>query len=190
MQIGDPAAFGILCVCTGNICRSPAAERLLAARLGPSVDVRSAGTHALVGNPVQAEMVAQLEAAGVSSTGFAARLLTPAVLKPADLVLAMTRAHRSAAVEVWPGAVRRAFTLLEFARLVAEIDPAELPDGTPAERLRAAVPLAAARRRWVAGAPDLDDIADPYRRSAKVYADSFRAIADAVEIIAARMAPG
>ena len=43
--------FSILTVCTGNVCRSPAVERLLASKLGPTVSVASAGTHALVGHP-------------------------------------------------------------------------------------------------------------------------------------------
>ena len=32
--------FTILAVCTGNVCRSPAAERLLAYKLGPTVGSR------------------------------------------------------------------------------------------------------------------------------------------------------
>ena len=42
--------FSILAVCTGNVCRSPAAERLLASKLGPSVRV-SLGGHACAGGP-------------------------------------------------------------------------------------------------------------------------------------------
>ena len=30
--------FSILAVCTGNVCRSPAVERLLASKLGPTVN--------------------------------------------------------------------------------------------------------------------------------------------------------
>ena len=52
--------FTILTVCTGNLCRSPAAERLLASKLGPTVKVSSAGTHALVGQPISEPMAALL----------------------------------------------------------------------------------------------------------------------------------
>ena len=52
--------FSILAVCTGNVCRSPAVERLLASKLGPTVSVRSAGTHALVGHPISEPMAALL----------------------------------------------------------------------------------------------------------------------------------
>jgi len=54
----------VLTVCTGNICRSPTAERLLALGLGPTVKVASAGTHALRGQPVVAPMCAMIEDAG------------------------------------------------------------------------------------------------------------------------------
>ncbi|EEB82352.1 arsenate reductase/protein-tyrosine-phosphatase family protein, partial [Roseobacter sp. GAI101] len=44
----------ILCVCTGNICRSPVAEAALRAAL-PDVEVTSAGLHALVDRDINAD---------------------------------------------------------------------------------------------------------------------------------------
>lgn len=180
--------FIILCVCTGNVCRSPAAERLLAARLGPEVGVHSAGTLGLVGRAIEPPMATHLTTMGVPDTGFTARRITPADVRGADLVLGMTREHRGAAVELAPAAVRRAFTLLEFARLLELVEPDELPDGTVADRLRSAVPLTNARRRRPA-APGLDDVIDPYRLSEQVYGESFTAIRGGVEAIAARLDP-
>lgn len=180
--------YTILCVCTGNVCRSPAAERLLAARLGPDVRVRSAGTLGLVGRAIEPPMAAHLTALGVPEVGFAARRMTATDVGEADLVLGMTREHRGAAVELAPAAVRRAFTLLEFARLLELVGPDELPDGTLADRLRAAVPLANGRRRRVT-APDVDDVIDPYRRAAQAYQQSFTAIRGAVETITERVHP-
>lgn len=180
----DP--FRVLTVCTGNICRSPAVERLLAARLGPGsgVHVTSAGTGALVGHPVHEPMLTLLTAAGASGDGFAARQVTAAMLREADLVLAMTRAHRAALVELVPAVVRRTFTLRELARLVAGVDPAELPAGTVAERFAALVPLAAARRGVRRAArPQDDDVVDPYRRPSAVYAQSFGELEPAVAAI-------
>ena len=40
--------FRVLTVCTGNICRSPAVERLLAAALGPDADVEVSSAGGLV----------------------------------------------------------------------------------------------------------------------------------------------
>ena len=181
--------YAILCVCTGNVCRSPAAERLLAARLGTGVTVASAGTLGLVGRVIEPPMAAQLAALGLEDVGFTARRLTAADVSQADLVLGMTREHRAEAVEMAPAAVRRAFTLLEFARLLSQIQPDELTGTSAADRLRMAVPLAAARRQMVVGPVDADDVVDPYRLAEEVYDQSFSAIRIAVDTIADRLLP-
>jgi len=64
MSVPD-GPFSILTVCTGNVCRSPAVERLLSTELGPTVQVSSAGTHALVGHPISQPMAALLTASGI-----------------------------------------------------------------------------------------------------------------------------
>jgi protein-tyrosine phosphatase len=176
-------SFSVLAVCTGNVCRSPAVERLLASKLGPSVTVSSAGTHALVSHPISDPMAALLLDSGVEADPFEARRLSEDMLKEADLVLTMTRAQRGLVVELWPAAVRRAFTLREFARLLNRVDAAALPAGPPGERLRAAIPLAAAGRGSKRVSPDEDDVVDPFRLSAAVYAESFAQITSAVDAI-------
>ncbi|HET9873721.1 MAG TPA: hypothetical protein VFP89_14140 [Propionibacteriaceae bacterium] len=179
----DAEPFIILAVCTGNICRSPAAERLLASMLDSSVSVASAGTYAMKGDPISPPMDRLIEQAGGSAAGFAATQLSERVIRPAGLVLGMTRAHRGAAVELWPASVRHAFTLRQFARLISQVDPSELPSGSAAERLRAAIPLAAANRgRQKASAQD-DDVPDPYRRGDRAYAEAFAEIRAAVDAI-------
>jgi protein-tyrosine phosphatase len=175
--------FSILAVCTGNICRSPAVERLLASKLGPTVTVRSAGTHALVGHPISNPMAALLLDSGIEPGPFEARRLAEPMLKDADLILSMTRAQRGLVVELRPAAVRRAFTLREFARLLSDVDPSALPTGSPAERLRVAIPLAAAGRGRQRMSPDEDDVVDPFRLSKAVYADSFGQITSAVDAL-------
>jgi protein-tyrosine phosphatase len=175
--------FSILAVCTGNVCRSPAAERLLGGKLGPTVAVSSAGTHALIGHSIAEPMAALLLDSGFESDSFEARRLSEHMIKDADLVLAMTRAQRGLVVELWPPAVRRAFTLREFARLVSAVDPAALPTGPPAQRLRAAIPLAAAGRGRQRMSPEDDDVVDPFRLSNEIYAASFAQITSAVDAI-------
>lgn len=184
--------FTVLTVCTGNICRSPAVERLLVARLGPDADVRvvSAGTRALVGHPVSGPMVPLMVAADASADGFAARQLTAEMIREADLVLPLTRQHRSAVVELVPAAVRRTFTLLELARLAGTVDPDAIPGGSPAQRLTALVPLLAGERARHHHRPGFDDdVPDPYGRGDAVYARVFAAIEPAVDAVA-RLARG
>jgi protein-tyrosine phosphatase len=175
--------FSILAVCTGNVCRSPAVERLLVNHLGPTVSVSSAGTHALVGHPISDPIAALLLDGGYDPHSFEARRLSEQMLKEADLVLTMTRAQRGLVVELWPAAVRRTFTLREFARLLNWVDPAALPPASPAERLRAAIPLAAAARGRERRVPDEDDVIDPFRLDSTVYAEAFVQISSAVERI-------
>jgi len=179
--------FKILAVCTGNVCRSPAVERLLANQLGPTVSVRSAGTHALVGHPISAPMAALLQGMGVESEPFEARLLSDQMLKEADLILPMTRAQRGLVVELWPPAVRRAFTLREFARLLTLIDSSAVPPGTPRDRLSAVMRLAAAERGRLRVPPEEDDVVDPFRLANAAYAKSLGQIVSAVELIATRL---
>jgi protein-tyrosine phosphatase len=178
------ALFSILAVCTGNVCRSPAAERLLANQLGPSVSVSSAGTHALVDHPISEPMAVLLRQAGVDPEPFQGRRLSEQMLKEAELVLTMTLAQRGLVVELFPSAVRRTFTLREFARLMSWVDPSVLPSGTTADRLSAAIPLAAAERGRERGSANEDDVIDPFRLSNAVYAESFAQIMSAVDSIA------
>jgi protein-tyrosine phosphatase len=156
---------------------------LLADKLGPTVRVDSAGTHALVGHPISEPMAALLRGGGVEPDSFEARQLSEQMLKEADLILSMTRVQRSLVVELWPGAVRRTFTLREFARLLSWVDPSMLPAGTRADRLTAAIPLAVAARGRERRSPDEDDVIDPYRLSNAVYAGSFAQIMSAVDSI-------
>lgn len=179
----EPTSFAILCVCTGNVCRSPAAERLLATALGPSVTVSSAGTYALAGETFSPPMDQLVLDGGADPAGFVARQLSPAHLREADLVLGMAREHRSAAVELVPAAVRRSFTLREYARLLGQVDPELLPAASPADRARASLPLAAAQRRR--SEADEDDVADPFRRADSAYARAYSDIEQAVAAIAA-----
>lgn len=179
---GAARRLQVLAVCTGNICRSPAVERLLAAGLRTSeVEVASAGTYAMVGSPMTAEMAALVDAAGGVSSGFAARQLTPELIAEADVVLALTRAHRSEIVALHPQAVRTTVTLRELARLAAD-PPPELPAGPAASRLVAAVPFAITARGRTRVRAD-DDVEDPYRRGDEAYRRSFGQLFGAVHDI-------
>lgn len=185
---GSPRrTFSVLTVCTGNICRSPAVERLLAHELGPGsgVEVTSAGVGAVVGAPIANPMAARLTDAGVATQGFAARQVTESMLRSADLVLPLTRSHRSRVVEIAPAVVRRTFTLRELARLAAAVGPAVLPPGTPAVRLAALVPLAAAQRGRASVDPADDDVVDPWGGDERRYDLSFAQLRPSVEILAA-----
>ena len=106
----------MLSVCVGNICRSPVSEFLLRHELGDRIDSTSAGTHALVGEPVHPPMAVRLDGLGVAHQG-GARQVTEAMLRQSDLILTMTRDLRSRVLELAPATVRRTFTLAEAKTL-------------------------------------------------------------------------
>ena len=169
--------FRILTVCTGNICRSPAAELLLQEALGDLATVSSAGTHALVGHPIPDPMLTELAADRIDGGAHGGRLLTEALLRESDLVVAMTTEHRQLAVQSGPFALKRTFTLAELA--AAAGTGAELEGAGTAERL-ADIPRAVAAHRHVLAEYDLDDVPDPYRRSQETYHQAYSLIRGAV----------
>ncbi|MFJ2959926.1 protein-tyrosine-phosphatase [Streptomyces sp. NPDC087270] len=160
----------VLHVCTGNVCRSPIAERLmrhgLAQRLGAGADailVESAGTWGHEGAPMEVHAAAVLAEHGADPAHFTGRELLDDHVIDADLVLTATRDHRAQVISMGHAAGLRTFTLKEFTRLVRAIDPATLPDGSVTERARALVRAAAALRGWLlAPSPDADEVHDPY----------------------------
>jgi protein-tyrosine phosphatase len=170
--------FRVLHVCTGNICRSPMAERLtvsgLERRLGADARrfvVESAGTWGHTGSPMESYALSTLAAYDVDGSEFAARELVAEHVVAADLILGATREHRAAAVVLHPRAAARTFTLREFARLSAAVDPAVLPSGDPVERARALVRAVAGQRGLVPPPrPTDDDVTDPYQAPASAFA--------------------
>jgi protein-tyrosine phosphatase len=187
--------FTILVVCTGNICRSPVAERLLRAQseaLGLPVLVHSAGTQSMVGHDMTPEAAHLAAHYGADPATHRSQQLTEQLITDADLILTATREHRSKVVSLHPRAARYTYTLNQFARLlpaavesispssdadpvIAPTSPVELvetPQPDLATQLRALVTEVTATRGFSPPPlhPDDDDIEDPYRQSTAVYA--------------------
>lgn len=199
-----PEQFSILFVCTGNICRSPFAEvfaRHLLEQRGASgwCTVSSAGTDAVVGATMHPVSRAQLAGWGVPDAAadpFVARQVDRELVSCADLVLGATPAHRGAVVRLFPGALATAFSVLEFARLAAQVDLGALPVD-PAGRARTLVIAARARRGMIPpGAPGSDEIPDPIDGAGPAHARaadlSARAVTQIVDLLipSAPIVPG
>ena len=124
-----PAAYRVMTVCTGNICRSPMAEVVLrqrfeAAGLGDLVVVDSTGVSSEErGNPIDHRARHVLDAHGYTVRAHRARQVSPADLADRDLVLAMTAQHARALRRLLPGDGAR-------VRLLRSFDPAG-PAGGP-----------------------------------------------------------
>ncbi|NLG54749.1 MAG: protein tyrosine phosphatase [Rhodococcus sp.] len=128
----------VLFVCTGNICRSPMAERLAVAyaeELGiADLTTSSAGTHAVVGADMEPTAAKVLAGFGGDSTGFSARLLTAEIAADADWVLTMSEQHREKVLSVAPGQFSKTFTLKEAVRLAQSSGARSIPALAEARR--------------------------------------------------------
>lgn len=127
----------ILTVCTGNICRSPAAEFLFRDRsrkVGRRVDARSAGIGALVNHPAEETTCAMMQSRGVDLSAHRASQLTPERLRWAELVLVMESHHRDAVLAMDPTARGKTFLLGHWTK--TEIpDPYRRGDAAHAEAI-------------------------------------------------------
>jgi len=183
MDAADPSPKAtekvrVLTVCTGNICRSPYAAVLLReglewARPG-AFEVGSAGTHALVGRPIDESSAERLAAKGLADDAFRARLITPRLLEQQAVVLLMATEHRQFVLDEAPSAHRRTFTIRELAHALDDIAErhrwptlmATAGADDVVSRWRALPGLVATHRRR--GHVDRD-VSDPYKRGDRAF---------------------
>ncbi|MDO5619712.1 arsenate reductase/protein-tyrosine-phosphatase family protein [Kocuria sp.] len=169
----------ILTVCTGNICRSPWAERYLQLHLDDlaptTFQVTSAGTFALTGEPMDPLSEGELIRVGGTAQDFTARQLTENVLAEAHLVLGMTTEHRDQVLSMTPRLLKRAFTVREFAHLLAQL-PADtertIPRGAQPETVTQrwkTVPRLLSSLRG-SGMNSEMNVGDPYRLGPEAFA--------------------
>ncbi|WP_327084718.1 low molecular weight phosphatase family protein [Mycolicibacterium iranicum] len=155
-------------VCTGNICRSPTAERLATAYAREmsiaNLRASSAGTRAVIGHPMHPKSANVLRQLGGDPSNFAARQLSAKVAASADLILTMTKKHRDQVLEVSPHKLNKTFTLGEASRLTTDFGAASVSDLAPL-------------RSSLTGSERLDVI-DPIGQSTDVFESVASTIAD------------
>jgi protein-tyrosine phosphatase len=176
--------FTVLVVCTGNISRSPMAELLIRNAVGGDRDlvVSSAGVHALVGQPMDAGAATVMRELGLNPAGHRARQFEPAMAASADLILTAERYHLETVLKQAPTALRRTFTIREFARIAEHLRPAT----------RRQVVAQASVVRGLAPRPKdplADDIADPHGQPVEVSRATAAELTRALGLIVRALGP-
>jgi protein-tyrosine phosphatase len=168
----------VLFLCTGNICRSPMAEALLRHRVEQEhldVTVSSAGI-LFDGRPATDEAVETMANMGIDLSGHRSRILDADMVKAADLIVAMERLHAREAMVLVPDVFHHTFTLKELIRRGESVGPR----GTESVQDWMALTSLGRRPLDLLGESEQDDVADPYRRSARVYAATAAELDDLV----------
>lgn len=150
----------VLFVCSGNTCRSPLAaalfERLLFEAGREDITASSAGSAAIDGAPASEGAYLVALEQDLDLSGHRARLLTPAMVAEADLILAMSRGHLARIARL--GGSERAHLLGDYAGLEGAGAEVRDPFGSDVETYRATlaqlrVMLTAARDRLLGERP-------------------------------------
>ncbi len=153
----DRETFDVVFLCTGNRARSPLAEAFLTGLIKPShVTVRSRGTLQAGPKPALTEAVAAGAALGVDLSRHRSTNLRSGELIDADLVVGFEPFHVAAAVMDGGASYGRAFTILELADLLEQLDAERLLPFRPDPRT-AVVKAHGVRRAPPLAAPTLAD---------------------------------
>jgi protein-tyrosine-phosphatase len=151
-------------------------EILLHHRLDPQrFEIASAGVRGWTAAPVDSMVVLELARLGHEATGHKSRVLDVHHVEQADLVLTAAREHRASVLAISPQALRKTFTLREFAALI---------DGVESDSLEDLVADASRRRST---APSDVDLPDPYMQPPEIHHQVADAIAAAVDTVATRL---
>jgi protein-tyrosine phosphatase len=178
-------SFAVLFVCTGNICRSPAAELLFRARVRPdaNVTVSSAGTYGVVGHGVDQPTAMSLRDIGIDPDGHRARRLDAQLLQSADLILTASIDDRAIVLHAEPLLWQRTFTLREFVRIASSAGLAHSGSGvpTPDELRRRVVQIAQLRGSSAPVGAGENNVPDPYGASIAMARSTVSAISTLVD---------
>ena len=117
----------ILFVCTGNTCRSPMAQAFANDTFkaqGLLLKALSCGVYASVDSPASANSVAVMTEHGLCLSAHKSKLVQEKEMKNAEVVIAMTKGHKTHLLGMFPQHEGKIFTLLEMCEESGDVaDP-------------------------------------------------------------------
>lgn len=151
----------ILVVCYGNLCRSPMAEGLLAARLGAGWRVGSAGTSAAGGDPpTEKGQQVMREEYGIDISAQRSTPLTVGAIDSADQIFTMSVDQARLVAALSPSAGPRLRLFGAFAPGTRPSDRSADPGGAPASLLEVPDPIGGTLEQYRETAARLAKAAD------------------------------
>ena len=118
---------------------------------GPGLSFESAGTHGLVGRPIDPPM-GELVSPTADPSAHVAQQLTRELIESSDLILAMSGEHWRYILDEWPAAARKTFIIGHAAREIGT-----MPSGSSLADVT--------QHLWRhCGTSPRDEVDDPYRR--------------------------
>jgi len=178
------ASLTIVTLCTGNASRSVMSAMMLAQLAdheGISLNILSAGTHVIDGQPMGARTRAALASLGdvdISTVPLhRSHQLSPGDVAKADLILAMEADHIRYVRRVHPEAANKTVTLIRFVRELS-------PDDRPVTERLAAMSLGSL------SLDDEQDVEDPAGGDQEVYNACAQELWELCQVAIAMMGSG
>ena len=108
----------VMFVCTGNICRSAMAEKMLKKKIEDmkiaDIEVNSCGVYAQNGDVPTYEAREVMSEYGIDMKGHRATNIQNSNIKEVDLILCATLSHKVAVLDIYPQLEGKVFTMKEY----------------------------------------------------------------------------
>lgn len=116
----------IMFICTGNICRSAMAHKMLESKikeLNKNIEVYSCGTYAENGDIPTEEAIDVLKKNyHIDLTGHRATNIYSSEIEKMDIILCATTAHKAKIINMYPMLKDKIFTIKEYAGYIEDIN--------------------------------------------------------------------
>lgn len=108
----------IMFICTGNICRSAMAHRMLEKRAkeeNKNIEVYSCGVYAINGDVPTYEGIEVMREYGIDLSKHRATNIRNSGIEDMDVILCATNSHKNNVIAMYPALKEKVFTIKEYA---------------------------------------------------------------------------